>query len=270
MINISKNALPAHLAHGDIVPDADGDGYTKINPCGKGNQDDCNDNNPAINPGVPENCDNGIDDNCDGNINEGCISVRICNQVWMIKNLDVSTYRNGDPIPEVSNPAVWATLTTGAWCYYANNSANGPVYGKLYNWYAVKDPRGLSPAGWHIASDAEWNILIKCLDPSADTTVSSTQSLTAGGAMKEIGITHWNAPNAGATNSSGFTALGGGERDFTGTFNDLGYWGKWWSSTEFSTNSNQAWLRAMGHSGGFIQKLRDFKPSGFFVRCVRD
>src|SRR5450759_197011 len=81
-------------------------------------------------------------------------SVTICSQIWMVPNLDVSTYRDGTPIPEVQDATAWAALTTGAWCYYKNNSANAPAYGKLYNWYAVNDPRGLAPTGWHVPSDA--------------------------------------------------------------------------------------------------------------------
>jgi len=82
--------------------------------------------------------------------------VTIGTQTWTKCNLDVTTYRNGDPIPEVTDPAAWAALTTGAWCHYANNTANGTIYGKLYNWYAVNDPRGLAPIGQHIPTDAEW------------------------------------------------------------------------------------------------------------------
>ena len=161
-IIITENDLPGHLSHGDVVPDADGDGYTKANPCGEGSQNDCDDNNAAIYPGAPEICGNGIDDNCNGQIDEGCV-VTICNQYWMPKNLDVDHYRNGDPIPQVTDPEVWGTLTTGAWCYYNNDPANGAVYGKLYNWYAVNDPRGLAPAGWHIPTEAEMIVMSDCL-----------------------------------------------------------------------------------------------------------
>src|SRR5665647_2153473 len=135
-------------------------------------------------------------------------SVTICTQVWMLKNLDVSTYRNGDLIPEVTDQTAWATLTTGAWCYNNNDPAVGVIYGKLYNWYAVNDPRGLAPTGWHVPSDAEWTTLSTCLGGDA----------VAGGAKKETGTTHWTSPNTGATNSSGFTALPGGLRDRTGPF----------------------------------------------------
>jgi uncharacterized protein (TIGR02145 family) len=133
-------------------------------------------------------------------------SIKIGSQVVMKKNLNVSHYRNGDRIPQVKGPDKWAALTTGAWCWYNNDSANGAVYGKLYNWYAVNDPRGLAPEGWHIPSDAEWTTL---------TTFLGGEGV-AGGKMKERGITHWIYPNTDATNSSGFTGLPGGVRYFLG------------------------------------------------------
>ncbi|MBK9465523.1 MAG: fibrobacter succinogenes major paralogous domain-containing protein [Chitinophagaceae bacterium] len=86
-------------------------------------------------------------------------TIVIGTQQWMNNNLDVAFYRNGDPIPQVTDPTAWAGLTTGAWCYYNNDSTLGNKYGKLYNWYAVNDPRGLAPQGWHIPSDAEWTAL---------------------------------------------------------------------------------------------------------------
>src|ERR1035437_8570614 len=130
-------------------------------------------------------------------------SVTICTQVWMLKNLDVSTYRNGDLIPKVTTTTAWDALTTGAWRWCNNDPAMGVIYGKLYNWYVVNDPRGLAPTGWHVPSDAEWTTLSTCLGGYA----------VAGGAMKETGTTHWTSPNTGATNSSGFTGLPGGGRN---------------------------------------------------------
>jgi hypothetical protein len=81
----------------------------------------------------------------------------------MLYNHDITTYRNGDVIPEVTDNAQWNTLTTGAWCYYNNDSANNADYGKLYNWYAVNDPRGLAPAGWHVPSKDEWSNMVSAL-----------------------------------------------------------------------------------------------------------
>jgi uncharacterized protein (TIGR02145 family) len=190
-----------------------------------------------------------------------CIStVTICSQQWMDKNLDVSKYRNGDDIPQVTDPTAWAALTTGAWCYYNNDPANGAVYGKLYNWYAVNDPRGLAPAGFHIPTDAEWTTIVTCLGGAS----------VAGGKMKETGTTHWSAPNTGATNSSGFTGLPGGHRDWSGSFDgvDVGFNVFWWSSTE--NDPTQAWFRYLYYGGGNIFRLNGLKQFGFSVRCLRD
>jgi uncharacterized protein (TIGR02145 family) len=137
--------------------------------------------------------DNDVTD-IDGNTYKG---ISIGTQIWTQSNLNVSRYRNGDIIPQVTNYTQWENLTTGAWCYYANNTANGVVYGKLYNWYAVSDPRGLAPQGWHVPSDAEWRTL---------TTYLGEDS--AGGKMKSI--TLWGSFNTGATSSSGFSGFPGG------------------------------------------------------------
>ncbi len=272
MINISINAWPAHQAHGDIrLDDEDDDGYVPNNPCDFGQMGDCDDHNASVNPGVPEICDNGIDENCNGLIDENCIpSVTICDQSWMSENLDVSTYRNGDPIPQVTDFSAWAGLTTGAWCYYENNSANGPVYGKLYNWYAVNDPRGLAPEGWRIPGISDWNKLIKCIDAEADTTCFyCIQSTWAGGALKETGTAHWLSPNTGATNSTGFTAVPGGYLNHTnGACYSLGLSGSYWSSEELNTGN--AWLYDMYNVATYIYKYYYSKKSGMSVRCIRE
>ena len=185
--------------------------------------------------------------------------VSICSQNWAPKNLDVDRYRNGDPIPQVTNFAAWAALTTGAYCYYDNDSATyASTYGKLYNWYALNDPRGLAPVGWHIPSDVEWSTLTNCLGGES----------IAGGPMKETGLTHWLAPNTGATNSSGFTGLPGGFRGLNGSFGNVGNFGYWWSSTEFNTSN--AWLRYLSYNDGSINRYSNDKNYGFSVRCLRD
>ncbi len=268
-IEISKNALKAHKAHGDVVPDEDEDGYTKKNPCGHGKQDDCNDENPAINPGAKEICDNGKDDNCNGLIDEDCVgSVKICDQTWTSANLDVSTYRDGTIIPQINDVSEWAGANYGAWCHYAISTANGTVYGKLYNWFAVNgDSNGdgikdkeLAPAGWHIPTDAEWTRLAQCLD-GADL---------AGGKLKQAGTLRWASPNTGATNSSGFTALPGGSRSLDGSFsfNNIGQWGYWWSSTP-STNVT-AIIRYLSYQSAGIGTNIDDMNFGFSVRLVKD
>lgn len=187
-------------------------------------------------------------------------SVTICCQSWMTKNLDVSTYRNGDTIPKVTDDAAWAALTTGAYCYYNNDSTTyAATYGKLYNWYAVNDSRGIAPEGWHIPTDFEWTTLSNCLGGFSE----------AGGPMKEIGTTHWTTPNTGATNFSGFIGLPGGYRDFgDGTFIDIGDRGVWWSSNE--DVSGFAWGRYLYYFDNDLDRTGFNNRNGFSVRCLRD
>jgi uncharacterized protein (TIGR02145 family) len=186
------------------------------------------------------------------------LPVTICNQTWTKKNLNVSHYRNGDEIPQVTDPTQWSNLTTGAWCYYDNDALNGPLYGKLYNWYAVNDPRGLAPQGWHIPTNIEWTTLSTCLGGEA----------IAGGKMKEIGSSHWSAPNIGATNESGFMALPGGYRYNYGASYSIGFNSYWWSSTEF--DSSNSWLRTINYNNIYLSAGNHLKQFGFSVRCIKD
>ena len=189
-------------------------------------------------------------------------SVKICNQTWMVKNLEVDKYRNGDPIPQVTDNAQWAALTTGAWCYLGNDAANGAIYGKLYNWYAVNDPRGLAPQGWHIPTTNEYSTLANCLGGG----------LIAGDKLKESGPGHWGPGNA-ATNSSGFTALPGGMRLGladgwnNGIFSSYGE-GRWWTRTPY--DNDWSWFHNLirSASNSYIDYFS--KDAGFSVRCVKD
>ncbi len=184
--------------------------------------------------------------------------VQIGTQIWMTKNLNVSRYRNGDPIPQVTDPTQWASLTTGAWCYYNNDMANGPIYGKLYNWYAVNDPRGLAPLGWHIPSDAEWTTLSNFLGGIN----------LAGGKMKATN-TLWNNPNTSATNSCGFTGLpGAGRSNFNGVFYTVGRNGSWWSSSE--DDPFFVWYRSLRYNNGNLERSNIPKTEGMSVRCIKD
>ncbi len=193
--------------------------------------------------------------------------VTSCGQTWTSKNLNVSKYRNGDVIPQVTYWAQWRNLTTGAWCWSNNDSASSWQYGKIYNWYAVNDPRGIAPQGWHVPSDAEWSKLIKCIDTNADTIITSgPQSTVADGAMREMGLSHWLSPNTGATNSSGFTGLPSGIRDYNGTDYGFGIAGDWWSSSE--SNYTFAWYRELTQD--LVSRAYLQKTSGFSVRLVKD
>ena len=184
--------------------------------------------------------------------------VTIGSQVWMTKNLDVSTFRNGDPIPEAKTSGEWEAYDDAeeaAWCYYDNDPRNGGKYGKLYNWYAVNDPRGLAPEGWHVPSDEEWTQLTDYLGGFEK----------AGAKMKSKN--GWSNDGNG-TNSSGFSGLPGGNRDGYGTFDTIGYDGYWWSSTEYAPSS--AWNRNLNYSNGNVYRPNYNKDFGFSVRCLRD
>jgi uncharacterized protein (TIGR02145 family) len=185
-------------------------------------------------------------------------TVKIGAQTWCTKNLDVNTYRNGDPIPQVQDKNEWSKLTTGAWCYYENRSENGTTYGKLYNFYAVQDSRGLAPKGYHIPSDAEWTKLNDFLGgKSSGTKMKSTKG--------------WQ-DNGNGTNSSGFSGFPGGCR--FSSFDFIRSHAYWWSSSENTTNdvmsSGTVWTCVLYFASN--TKSRGFGPktSGYSIRCLRD
>jgi len=188
--------------------------------------------------------------------------VIIDNQMWMKQNLNVTHYRNGDSIPEVKDSTAWANLTTGAWCNYYNITANGVLFGKLYNWYAVNDPRGLAPAGWHVPSRSEFDTLIKHV---AGGIVNP--SFIAGGLLKAINT--WLTPNVGATDSFGFTALPGGSRDRVQLrFMSLYSQGGWWTSV--SDSPNNAIRFTITNYESMIQTGSTNLRNGWSVRCIKD
>jgi uncharacterized protein (TIGR02145 family) len=186
----------------------------------------------------------------------GFKSVTIGEQVWMAENLNVDRYRNGDLITEVKEDNQWYVMREGAWCYYNNEYANGEIYGRLYNWYAVNDSRGLCPVGWHVPSDEEWTTLEDYLEGSE----------LAGGYMKAMRL--WNSPNAEANNESEFGALPGGYRNGWGVNGDLGKDGFWWSSD--ALNNADAWDRNLSHKDGAMGRSANNKSLGFSVRCLMD
>lgn len=190
--------------------------------------------------------------------------VKICDKNWMKRNLEVMHYRNGDLIPQVTDPIAWAKLTTGAWCYYQNDPNNNKLYGKLYNWYAVKDPRGIAPVGWHIPSENEVLSMIDCLGGWQ----------VAGGKMKST-INFWASPNLGANNYSGFTSLPGGARNSTAPGSNTpsasfllpGISADWWTST---TNGTSAVAYTNSYQYTTCYTYLTAPTSGFSVRCVKD
>ena len=183
--------------------------------------------------------------------------VTIGNQCWMKENLKTTKYRNGDPIPTNLSDTSWNATTSGAYAIFNNSMTNDNIYGKLYNWYAVADPSGLCPAGWHVPSDSEWTTLITYLGGAI-----------AGGAMKEAGLMHWESPNKDATNSSGFSGLPGGRRLEGGSYANIGFHGFWWSSTLYS--NGYPTNHYLGYTHGSVYRNISDKSIGLSVRCVRD
>ncbi len=192
-------------------------------------------------------------------------------QEWMKDNLAVSKYKNGDVIPQVFSATTWYNTTVGGYGIYGNLAANNTKYGKLYNWYAANDSRGVCPTGWHVPSDAEWTTFINYLDATA--VGGDNPNNTAGGKMKATGTLQantglWNTPNTSATNLSGFSALPGGNRDFGGGYYNVNVFGYWWASSAFNTTS--AWGRYLANDDFAVSRDAFDKHSGFSVRCLKD
>lgn len=190
----------------------------------------------------------------DGNVYK---TITIGTQIWMAENLKTTKYNDGTPISNVTNNDTWAGLTTGAYCWYDNDIANKVVNGALYNWYAVNTGK-LAPKGWHVATNADWIILINYLGGEK----------MAGGKLKESGTLHWKSPNTDATNETGFSAVASGNRDTYFIFRYLGSFASWWSSDEYTTNGAKAF--EIIYSGGIIYPNNDLKVYGLSVRCVKD
>jgi uncharacterized protein (TIGR02145 family) len=191
----------------------------------------------------------------DGNVYH---TITIGQQVWMVENLKTTKYRDGKPIPNITDKRSWRKLTTGACCDFNNTPSNTDTYGKLYNWYAVTNSGNICPTGWHVPTDAEWTTLETFLGGDS----------IAGGKLKEAGYAHWAKPNNEASNISGFTALPGGCRLKDGGFISIKNYGDWWSSSENS--SPDAWFRYLDFNYGGVFRYAAGKAHGFSVRCIRD
>jgi uncharacterized protein (TIGR02145 family) len=185
-------------------------------------------------------------------------TVTIGSQVWMTKNLDVEKFRNGDPILEVKTNKKWKEAYENnqpAWCYYKNKKKNGKKYGKLYNWAAVIDPRGLAPVGYHIPTYAEWIVLTDYLggDSIAGNKMKSTEGWTDDG---------------NGTNLSEFSGFPGGSRSSFGYFGWKGKYGDWWSASEIS--ASDATICNLSHKEVRVGWYFGLKGQGLSVRCIKD
>jgi len=202
--------------------------------------------------------------------------VIVGNQRWLGKNLNVDRFANGDPIPQAQTAEEWKRARDEkqpAWCYYNNDPANGRTYGKLYNWYAVHDARGLAPAGWHVPSDSEWDILIRRFvangaELNKPVNFNNFTYYTTEGAGASLKNSSGWTENGNGTNASSIAGLPGGFRTIDGAFDTLGKNGFWWSSSEFT--SDRAWYRYLYYTTGLANRYDGFKACGFSVRCVRD
>jgi uncharacterized protein (TIGR02145 family) len=187
-------------------------------------------------------------------------TVIIGTQVWMAENLKTTKYRNGDLIGTTS-PAtlnIYGESTPKYQWAYDGNESKVAIYGRLYTGYVVFDSRNVCPTGWHVPSDAEWTVLTDYLGGES----------VAGGKLKESGTTHWQSPNTGATNETGFTALPSGYRFDYGSYDAIGYVGSWWGSSEFSFTI--ACSRGVDYVNSSVFRDSGGERGGFAVRCVKD
>jgi len=184
----------------------------------------------------------------------------ISNKVWMAENLNVSHYRNGDAIPEAKSIADWdryCESKTGCWCYYNFSAANGHKYGKLYNWYAVDDKRGLAPSGWHVPKNEEWLVFTNI--PNLGVRPGLGMKSTRGWGNGDV--------NCSGSNDTGFTGLPAGILA-NGNFESLGLIGQWWCSTESEVNF--ARTRSLWCDSDDLWLMNTLKQCGSSVRCVKD
>lgn len=190
----------------------------------------------------------------DGNIYK---TVKIGEQWWMAENLHVAHYRNGDSIKYVVDDTEWMNLLMGACCVYDNLDNHKETYGLLYNGYALDDNRKIAPEGWHVATDEEWQALVDYLGCSP------------GGKLKEKGTTHWDSPNTGATNESGFSTLPGGFRSGNnGNFYNEGKEAYFWSCTE--SHNGYAWNWVLNYTSSSVYRNSRIRRDGYLVRCIKD
>lgn len=179
--------------------------------------------------------------------------ILIGSQCWMIKNLDVVVFRNGDKVPEAKTAKSWKEAAANqqpAWCHYDNDKANGLAWGKLYNWYAITDPRGLAPEGWRIPNKDDWEILVKKL-----------------GGLKKAGEKMKSKEGwiVNGSNKSGFSAVPAGQRQEDGQFVGS-YYGYFWTASENSENSAIYFsMNYLDHEIGFYSAL---KGRGYSLRAI--
>lgn len=191
----------------------------------------------------------------DGNVYN---TVTIGTQTWMVQNLRTTKFRDGTSIPIITDNTGWSESSTSAYCNINNNPNVGAAFGRLYNFHAVSNSSNLAPTGWHVATDADWTTLTNFVGGAN----------IAGGKLKEAGYTHWETPNANATNEYGFTALPNYYRNTYGVFFPSGWYSYWWTSTP--ANASTVWVRGMSIDDPFVERYSFSLNYGLSVRCVKD
>ena len=189
----------------------------------------------------------------DGNIYK---TVTIGTQTWITEDLRTTKYSNGDAVPTTILDISGESAPKYQWAY-GDDTANVATYGRLYTWYAVTDSRNVCPTGWHVPSDAEWETLKAYLGGESASGVK----------LKEAGTTHWQAPNTGATNATGFTSLPGGYRTLNGAYASIHLSGYQWSSSD---DAPLGWGQLMRYNDSLLVRGGYYKPAGVSVRCIKN
>jgi len=196
--------------------------------------------------------------------------VKIGTQTWMAENLKTTKYNDGTSIPNETDNTAWAALLTPAYCSFSNSATYNNTYGALYNWYTLNTGK-LAPAGWHLATDAEWTILENYASANPGTSRTVAKALATTTQWKSFADRSSGSVTDVLTknNSTGFSASSGGCRLSSGTFYNLGYDGYWWTATEYDTS--YAWSRVIDYNKSTVVKYSAYnKTSGYSVRCVKD
>ena len=191
----------------------------------------------------------------DGNFYKSTI---ILDQEWMSENLRTTKYKDGSTIQLAEDNNTWSSGETGYWSFYDNNSGLNSPYGKLYNWYAIADSRGICPQGWRVPSAADWQKLVDHLGGEN----------IAGASLKEKGTAHWRYPNAGANNLTGFSGLPGGGRGSSGEFVSFQVFGRYWTGT--AVDAFNAYGRDLLYDQTWFNESQYNKHFGFCIRCIKD
>jgi uncharacterized protein (TIGR02145 family) len=193
----------------------------------------------------------------DGNLYN---TITIGVQTWMVENLRTTKYNDGTAIELVTDNTVWTDNygNSACYCWYNNDEETyGNDYGALYNWWVVNTEK-LCPTGWHVPSPEEWITLHNFIESN-------------GGKLKEFGFTHWNSPNTGANNETGFTALPGGYRNVNGVFSELGTNGYWWNDRKYMGGPDLSYYGTLSYDSENVVQDKDlYSRSGLSVRCVKD